>query len=448
MRPMKRELPVPVRLVLVAAAAALCAAACARGPMVRPARPGFVQRTRPLPDTARVTVLARRGAFEQLAVRLAELPDDSSSAALTARGLLESYRGERATAESTLRRALARPGDSATRYLAYGGLQSILLEQERYAALESAALRARDEDLETADENRLVSGALNAAGFDGTAIDFPPSAAVLPLELTRFGQTVAMAAVNGAPPEEFHFDTGASMSVLTEGTARRCGVRRLEGQAGSTGTSTERQVSYRLGLVDSLRIAGLTVRMMPVMILPDSDLELALPTGETLRVNGIVGWPLMARLRLTLDYPARSMVIEPPRAAGRARNLAFFGMPMVDVAVDGSGPLHFILDTGAKNSCLLTAGLDRLVRVPKLEQRSVYRAGAGGGGTYNEQRIASASVTCAGQTVSRLSLPVRTLPDADMTVLADGILGSNVLSRFAVTLDAGSGTLELHIPKR
>jgi hypothetical protein len=376
------------------------------------------------------------------------LPDDSSSAALTARGLLESYRGERAAAESTLRRALALPGDSATRYLAYGGLQSILLEQERYAALESAALRAREEGLETTDENRLVSGALNAAGFDGTAIDFPPSAAVLPLELTRFGQTVAMAAVNGAPPEEFHFDTGASMSVLTEGTARRCGVRLLEGQAGSTGTSTERQVSYRLGLVDSLRIAGLTVRRMPVMILPDSDLELALPTGDTLRVNGIVGWPLMARLRLTLDYPARTMVIEPPRAANRARNLAFFGMPMVDVAVDASGPLRFILDTGARTSCLLTAGLDRLVSVPKLEQRSVYRAGAGGGGTYNEQRIASASVICAGQTVSRLSLPVRTLPDADMTVLADGILGSNVLSRFAMTLDAGSGTLELHIPKR
>lgn len=424
--------------------------ACARGPTVRPAPRGFAPRTRPLPDTVSVTTLARFGAFDQLAARLEAGADVSSATALAARGLLEMYRGEVAAAESSLRRALDVPGDSSVRYLAFGGLQSILLEDGRYAALESVALEAWTENLETSSDNRVVSGTLNRAGFGGTTITGPPTASRAVLEPSQFGQTVARVAVNGAPAQDFYFDTGASMSVLTEGTARRCGVPLLAGEAGATGTSTERQVSFRVGLVDSLIIAGVTARAVPVMVVPDEDLELALPTGETLRVNGIVGWPLLARLRVTFDYPAQTMTVELPQArtAGSARNLAFFGMPMVEVAVDASGPLHFILDTGARNSCLLGPGLDRLARAPKLEEHSGYRAGAGGGGTYVEQRIPKASITCAGQTVAGVSLPVRSLSESDMTVQADGILGWNVLRHFVVTLDAPNGTVELKRPGR
>jgi hypothetical protein len=113
------------------------------------------------------------------------------------------------------------------------------------------------------------------------------------------------------------------------------------------------------------------------------------------------------------------------------------------VAVDSSGPLNFILDTGASTSMITRAGLDKLLAVPAQAGGMGCIGGAGGGDAGKIRTLRPLRLTVAGQELFPQTLIVHELPTEGLAITPDGILGEDVLRNFKVIVNAADGVLTL-----
>jgi hypothetical protein len=153
--------------------------------------------------------------------------------------------------------------------------------------------------------------------------------------------------INGVAAE-FALDTGALMSAVTEGEAKRVGLRITEGQAllnGSSGASS----SARYGVAERLKIGNTEIRNVSFLVLPD-NLEVfeTIPLGQ----QGALGLPVMLALE-TMRWNDRhelSVGFRARRAEPRNSSLMFDGIdPITTIEVNGRR-LAVALDTGGRTS--------------------------------------------------------------------------------------------------
>jgi hypothetical protein len=388
--------------------------------------------------------LVRSGELDRAEQALGRMPLDSSARTRAAQGMLHYLQGRTDLAESLLRGVLDSKADSAARRLAYFGLQSMLITAENYAALETLEYRALAEGLSTDTTSRTTARALSLIG--PSRVTGPGRTAILSMKPGLANCPTARVRVNGRGPFEFWFDTGASICVVSAEVARRCRVRIVTPEVGCAGTATARKVRFRFGLADSLRLGAFVVHNVPVMVMSRRDLSLGVPF---LRIPGIVGLSVLSRFRLTIDNPARRIILEYPVAqtAAADRNLRFFaGIALAETRVDSSGPLSFIVDTGAGLSMLQETGLAKLVPTPGLISSPGCVGGAGGGDVGRVKFVPGTELTLGGQSAFPINLAVRKLPVAEFPLAVDGLVGEDFLKNFVVTFDLPNGRLTVSPP--
>jgi hypothetical protein len=113
--------------------------------------------------------------------------------------------------------------------------------------------------------------------------------------------------VNNAGPFDFIFDTGASMTVISPATARAAGIgeggrkaKALGANKGQLDARVVRLRSVRIGTIETRNIYGAVMTLAP------------LNRSMAVRVGGIIGYNLLRRYRLTIDYRKRRVWLEPP----------------------------------------------------------------------------------------------------------------------------------------
>jgi hypothetical protein len=415
-------------------------AACAPKVTIRPAREGVVGSIRAADIVRLPWQMVRAGEFSRAEKALAAMPLDTSVLIMAAQGMLDLKQGKYAQAEEKLRRVVHARADSSVRRFAYYGLQSILVMQERFLPLESLEGLAQRDQLTSDSTSLLAAEMLRLVG--PLSVEARQPVTRVAMKKTIAHCPAATVEVNGPNRADFWFDTGASLSVISEDLARRYQVRMLSERPGYAGTATERKVQFRFGVIDSLAIGSMRVRNVLVAVMRRSDLSMGIPF---LKIPGILGWPVIARFRTTFDYPARQIRLElpAPDRAGNRRNLDFFGVPMVEVAVDATGPLHFIFDTGAIGSMITESGLDKFVHPPQVASGPGCIGGAGGHDVGKVQVVWGASLTLDRQTAYPILLHLQKLPTEELPISPDGLVGEDVLKNFVVTIDAHKGIVTL-----
>lgn len=427
-------LRIPVSLLIIT----FIAGACAPRLQIMPAP--AVERAPRLTaaDTLRPWQLLKQGEVRLAEQLLSRLPLDTSAHIAAAQGILSLWYGDWELAEERLRPVL-NCADTLLAKFAYQGLSSILALKEQYAALESLEARAQAERWTQDSTNYLAARFLRQAG--PMQLSTPSTATRLPMKRTIVNCPAGPVRVNGGALEDFWFDTGASMNVISEDLARKYHVRIFASQAGETRTATPRRVKVRFGVIDSLELGAFTLRNVPVAVMSGRDLSMGVPF---LRIPGIIGWPVIARFRTTFDYPRRLIHLAiPAETTGRLRNLFFAGIPVVEVRVNGSGPLNFLLDTGAAGSLLTHSGWARLDPPPPLSSAVGCLGGAGGSDVGSLRLVRGAALTVASHTLQPLTLQLHSLPVEELPIGIDGLLGEDVLRHFVVTIDARHGQLIL-----
>ncbi len=201
--------------------------------------------------------------------------------------------------------------------------------------------------------------------------------ATVPTIANPLGSKSADVTVNGVTLPWF-IDTGAEISVVTETTAAKLGVRVLPGSS-DVGTSTSNRVTGKMGVIDKASIGGATIENLPVLILPDAMLAL----GKDYTIPAIFGLPAFAALgRIAwLDGGARlALGNEAPRPKGRTVRVYWhedgLGIPIAT----SLGTTGAQFDSGADSTDLRKPGLALLTKdqIASAAERNATIGGAGG----------------------------------------------------------------------
>lgn len=412
------------------AAACLLIAACAGSPADEPRV--LVERAAeagaPLPMESRSATL--RQAARSLDTLFA-LPADAPPAATAVMAALRDVRNGRLTDALQTLAPVAAHTDSAAD-VARTMLGELLLHHGQWAALAGAPGGTAP----------LFAAFAQAAPEEWS---FPDEPAVLPLDVTAVGTAVVDVVINGIT-HAFWIDTGAGLTVVSSRLAADAGIP-IGDPGASAGTATSRDVATRPAIIDELRIGPVVVRNHPAIVIDAADLRFQAPElpGGEIEIHGILGWPIIRELDLTIDFAARRLTVQrPAQRATSARNFFWLGYPAVAARTENGRPLLLGLDTGAARSALAPAFLEAAgVRPDGTRSRRV--GGAGGFETITVQTLDSASLL-----LDHWRLRFRHVDVHDQNVTRsldlDGVLGSDIAAGRVLRLDFQNGRLELLDP--
>ncbi len=269
----------------------------------------------------------------------------------------------------------------------------------------------------------------------------PTESVTLPLNASPIGTPALLVSVNGRN-SRFWLDTGAGLTVLTESTARRCGIVPAEPKT-TADTTTRHKVAVRGAIIRELRAGGVVFRNLPAIVLSDRDLRLPGPLGHPVSLDGLIGWNALRHLAVDLDLATGCCRLGPSRPiTGSRRNLFWLGYPCTKAAMADGRPLVFGLDTGAAATSLRQPFLEKL-GARSLPRRRTKIAGAGGIESREVQFVPRLTVSLGGQTLVWRDLAIWPISGYALTPL-DGVLGADVLAVARLELDPGAGRLILH----
>jgi hypothetical protein len=274
------------------------------------------------------------------------------------------------------------------------------------------------------------------------AVEFLADEVRVPLHRARTGTPVIDVEIGGVT-RRFWVDTGAGLTVLSAGLADELGLEVGPEGGLAAGTATARRVPARSVVIPELGVPGaVRVRNHPAIVLRDEDLRLRVAGVRLFRIDGILGWPFIRHLDLTLDHGTGVAVIRRPLREDRGpRNLLWLGYPLVV----GHGPdgqeLLFGLDTGAAATSLAPAFLEA-TGVTANRTRSRRVGGAGGFERQTVEVLDVAEVMVAGRLIRFGGVDVRPTTVAPVVRL-HGILGSDLGDAAAIRLDWLNGRFDL-----
>jgi len=258
----------------------------------------------------------------------------------------------------------------------------------------------------------------------------------VPTIANPLGSKSADVTVNGVTLPWF-IDTGAEISVVTESTAAKLGVRVLPG-ASDVGTSTSNRVSGKLGLIDKAVIGGATVENLPVLILPDAMLKL----GKDYTIPAIFGLPAFAALGRVawLDGGTRlALGSDAPKPMGRTVRIYWhedgLGIPIATPL--GTAGAQF--DSGADTTDLRTPGLALLTKdqIASTVGGNATVGGAGGFVTTKVRVLPRLDYTVDGAPLTALK------PNIEDNDNGAGRVGSDAIVQLKLlTIDFASMTLQ------
>jgi tetratricopeptide (TPR) repeat protein len=265
---------------------------------------------------------------------------------------------------------------------------------------------------------------------------------------------------NGRETLRFVLDTGSGMSVISEETAKKLGLRPVArgGLARAVGGGGKFEIVY--GFLDSLDIGDVRVERVPVYIRHFFD--------EHNRVDGYLGLSVISKFIASVDYGEKLFMLRRPSEANAAD---LWGGPIskngvqpmaagvleIPLRTTSSGflsgevrlegidkPLNFIIDTGASVSVVserLAAEEDLSSYLEPTRLRIFGAAGI----AEDVKSLLLPKVMFGTISRERISAAVLDLEPVNETAgfTQNGILGGNYLRHFRVSFDFQRGLIRL-----
>jgi predicted aspartyl protease len=269
----------------------------------------------------------------------------------------------------------------------------------------------------------------------------------LKTERDAIGSLVTELTVNGVR-EKWLLDTGANLSVVSRGFAKRLGLQPLPGfgqtMSGLTGIENPLQVA----VVPILQMGGATLRNVVVLILDDANLNIKLP-NKSYQIDGIIGYPVFQELGAITFLrngflQAGSLALSSTRGTRMYMRLL---MPVIECRTEGVD-LPFTFDTGADGTFLSVRYYERF-RSDSGKWKPAENATAGGGGMVRRKiYLLPALDLKVGARVARMrNVPIFPTPVGSDKDELYGNLGQDMVAGFdSFTLDFSKMTFSLGAP--
>ena len=290
--------------------------------------------------------------------------------------------------------------------------------------------------------NEALPADLFAPPSDQGAVRYlkTPGLARLPFEY-QARHVWLRASVNGGPPADFIFDTGASLTVLDSAYAAKIGLQTeglQQGQgAGATGSAS-------FAVLSSLTVAatdgdGIEVKDARVAVL---NVNAILAPYFWRDCAGVIGFDFINRFVDELDFDARRLTLHDPKTfqhagPGTAIPMTLAGhTPVVTMTLDGGITGDFRVDVGSGSSVDLHTPFVKRHDLMTKAGKGVEVMGGGFGGTFTTRMVRMKKIeigpySWADPVVSLSQATVGAFTSEDYA----GNIGNRILERFKVTLD-------------
>ncbi|MCO6490197.1 MAG: retropepsin-like domain-containing protein [Phaeodactylibacter sp.] len=255
-----------------------------------------------------------------------------------------------------------------------------------------------------------------------------------PLRISTTGCPMAEVKINGNK-YWFWLDTGASLSVISSRLAEAAGVVFLEGEA-DIATSTSAKARTGFAYADSLEMGPYRLYNHPVLVMDTANLQFTLDDGRQLRIDGIVGWNALMRMRLELHYGKGYYRIL-DESYDAPRNFFWMGYPIVELQSETGVPLAFGLDSGSANTSLSAPIFGKLK--PKKVYRDTIKVGGAAGFEQYETRIAPKTALQVGKYLFELKDVREEREEHAFFFKLDGTIGSDLARGGVMVVDFPGG---------
>jgi tetratricopeptide (TPR) repeat protein len=281
----------------------------------------------------------------------------------------------------------------------------------------------------------------------------------VPFELVNHRPFITLT-VNGGTPLRFVIDTGASLSVISDTTAQRLGIKPIArgGNARAVGGSGVFPIVY--GLLDSIAIGEAKIEAIPIYIRTIYSAE---DTPEIEKADGYIGLSVLANYGVTLDYQAKQMTLDrspireepvnadaakgadPPSIVGDQINgfevpirSTSGGLASAETHLPNlNRPLNFIIDTGATTTVVSKAAVQRHeLEGLKIKGETIRVIGAAGI-EEGVETLGLSALTVNGLRKNNSRAVILSLEAVNETSGFEqhGILGGDYLEHFRVAID-------------
>jgi tetratricopeptide (TPR) repeat protein len=286
------------------------------------------------------------------------------------------------------------------------------------------------------------------------------SKTTVPFETVEGRPVLKVRVNNHREPLRFVLDTGSGMSVISEETARKLGLRSVArgGLARAVGGGGKFEIVY--GFLNSLELGDVRVESVPVYIRHFFDSKTP--------VDGYLGLSVISKFITSLDYGENIFMLRRPSEANSrdlwgvtiSRNSLLPAPPGVleiplrttssgflsgEVHLEGvEKPLNFIIDTGASVS-VVSEKLAQDEDLGGFLQPTRLRIYGAAGITEDVKSLLLPKVMLGTFTREQISAAVLDLEPVNETAgfTQNGILGANYLRHFRVSFDFQRGLIRL-----
>jgi predicted aspartyl protease/thioredoxin-like negative regulator of GroEL len=392
--------------------------------------------------------------------------DDSEAIAIAGLAMIDFYENRMDSALRGLRRA-ASLAPSEPDYIFSLGQAAARTERYKEAAdsYEHFLAIAPKTDADRRARIRGLIDFLRYLGKQNSLYDLSGSnRTIIQFEATD-NRPILLVRVNGEKaPFRFVLDTGSGMSVISDATAKRLGLRSVArgGMARAVGGGGRFEIVY--GFLSSLELGDVRVANVPVYIRHFYD--------DKTPVDGYLGLSVISKFITSVDYGERSFSLarkrqsdnaearstgssnapsgnpsEKPRMGGVEIPLrtTSSGFLSGEVQIEGlSKSYNFIIDTGASISVVSDklAAAEEFSSFVELDKMRVYGAA---GITENVKTLVLPRLMLGSILQEKINAAVLDLEPVNETAgfRQSGILGGNFLRYFRVTFDFQRGVIRL-----
>lgn len=259
----------------------------------------------------------------------------------------------------------------------------------------------------------------------------------------------------------FVLDTGSGMTVISEETAEKLGIKPIVrgGMARAVGGGGKFQIVY--GFLKSLEIGDARIAKVPVYIRKFND------AGD--RFDGYIGLSAISKFLVTLDYGSKIFALErnnnEAQSVGKKSVVPIIPVaqtadsPAIPLRTTSSGflssevkiegveqPLNFILDTGASIS-VVSANAARQNEIKRFAQTSLLRVYGAAGITENVATLILPKLSLGKTSRNKIAAAVLDLEPVNETTGFEqaGILGGNFLLHYRLKFNFQNSTVTFEL---
>lgn len=273
---------------------------------------------------------------------------ESSEAPLLYRAVVACNFRESKICRKELREVQQKPSSADDAYEATSFLANIALAEGHYGEALTEVnmllhLRPSDTDAQNA---QVFFGGLAVSGDQQLMRRKPGTVPVVQFD----GNVGAPLKVNGHATA-FIFDTGANVSVISDGQAKLMGLAVHDVKA-KLNVATGAQISFRIADADTLLLGNVELRHVAFLVVPDTaEPFVEMPEGR----RGILGLPvLLAAETLRMHDSVFDIAYKPATYSRKVANICAYGPTLSVQLTRDLKSMNFALDTGAVYTDLYT----------------------------------------------------------------------------------------------